>query len=238
MVSGVGGGVLAAAGAAIAAAGAAMLVRAIRAGHEPFPSTSSLADPVGRESAASFPASDAPSWTPTTGVGAAPPAWESKEALSGRAGVHVEERVVIARPVSEVFRFWRHLPNLPRFMQHLQSVTASGDGRRSHWVARAPLGMTVEWDAEVINEVENEVIGWRSLDGAGVVSAGSVNFRPTDDRGTEVRVKLQYDPPAGRLGAAVAKWFGEEPSQQIADDLRSLKRMLEAAPGLFSGRAR
>ena len=242
LVSGVGGGVMAAAGAAVAVVGTAMLVRAVRGqrvGSSPVPSLAS--DPVGRESDASFPASDPPSWT--LGVGAspaeAPAIWESKEALSGGGGVHVEERIEIGRPVHEVYRFWRHLPNLPRFMQHLQSVTtAGGDARRSHWVARAPLGTTVEWDAEIINEVENRVIGWRSLDDADVVSAGSVNFAPTDRNGTEVRVKLQYAPPAGRLGAVVARWFGEEPSQQISDDLRSLKRMLEAAPGLSAGRAR
>jgi uncharacterized membrane protein len=120
-------------------------------------------------------------------------------------------------------------------MRHLQSVTTSGD-RRSHWVARAPLGTTVEWDAEIVNEVPNKLIGWRSLDGADVVSAGSVSFRPTlDGRGTEVEVKLQYEPPAGHLGAAVARWFGEEPSRQIADDLRRLGRMMEEVPGLLSG---
>lgn len=236
---------MAAAGAAVAAMGTAMLVRALRAQQVvsiESPGATAFSDQVARESAASFPASDAPSWTPTTGVGstaAAPPAWESKEALSGRGGIHVEERVVIQRPVHEIYRFWRHLPNLPRFMRHLQSVTARADGRRSHWVARAPLGTRVEWDAEIINEVEDRVIGWRSLEGADVVSAGSVNFMPTaDGAGTEVRVKLQYDPPAGKLGAAVARWIGEEPSVQIAEDLRSLKRMLEAAPGLLAERAR
>jgi uncharacterized membrane protein len=232
---------MAAAGTAIAAMGTAMLVRAFR--ERPIDrttSSSSAWDPVGSESAASFPASDSPSWTPTTGVGGSvAPAWETKEALGGGGGIRVEEQVVIGRPVGEVYRFWRHLPNLPRFMQHLQSVTTIGDGRRSHWIARAPLGTTVEWDAEIVNEVENRLIGWRSLDGSDVVSAGSVTFTPAaDNGGTEVRVKLQYDPPAGRLGATVARWLGEEPSRQIADDLRSLKQMMEEAPGLLSERSR
>jgi uncharacterized membrane protein len=113
-------------------------------------------------------------------------------------------------------------------MKHLESVKMLDD-TRSHWVVKAPAGATVEWDAEVINEVPDQVIAWRSLANADVTSAGSVNFSEMPGgRGTEVRVRLQYDPPAGKLGAAVATLFGEEPSQQIADDLQRLKEMLES----------
>jgi uncharacterized membrane protein len=239
-VSGIGGGVMAAAGTAVAIVGAAMVARAMKGARPTAEAYPSAADLVGRESAASFPASDAPSWTPTTGVGgAARPVWETRDVLGGPGGLHVEHEVVIARPVEQVYRFWRHLPNLPRFMHHLQSVTASTDGRRSHWVARAPLGSTVQWDAEVVNEVPDQVIGWRSLEGSDVVSAGSVTFKPTaDGTGTTLRVKLQYEPPAGRLGAAVAGLLGEAPARQIADDLGELKRMLEAAPGFLADRGR
>ena len=96
----------------------------------------------------------------------------------------------------------------------------------THWVACGPAGMKVEWDARIINEIDNKLIGWQSLDGSMVSTAGSVNFRETD-RGTEVRVHLQYNPPAGRLGAAVARLFGEEPSQTVREDLRRFKRLLE-----------
>jgi len=147
------------------------------------------------------------------------------KALGGPRGVHVRERVTIARPVTEVYGFWRDFSNLPRFMRHLESV--SGDGRRSHWVARGPVGMAVEWDAEVVNEVENKVIGWRSLEGADVVSAGSVNFDKAPGGGTEVRVKLQYQPPAGKAGALVAQWLGADPAMQIREDLGRLKEILE-----------
>lgn len=143
-------------------------------------------------------------------------------------GIKLEESIVVERTPDDLFSFWRNFENLPRIMRHLESVTRI-DPRRSHWVAKAPAGMHVEWDAEIHNEIENELIAWRSLPGSEVNNAGSVHFAPIDDGGrTEVRVVLSYEPPAGRLGAAVAKLFGEEPSQQIADDLRRFKDVMES----------
>jgi uncharacterized membrane protein len=128
-----------------------------------------------------------------------------------------------------VFQFWRNFENLPRFMDHLESVTVV-DEDRSHWVAKAPAGTRVEWDAVIHNEIENELIAWRSLPGADVNNAGSVHFASHEQgNGTTVTVVLSYEPPAGKLGEAVAKLFGEEPSNQVADDLRRLKQVMEAA---------
>ena len=147
--------------------------------------------------------------------------------VRGGRGVKVEKSITINRPPEELFRFWRNFENLPRVMSHLESVQVTGDNR-SHWVAKAPAGTSVEWDAEVYNEKENELIAWRSLEGADVDSAGSVHFTPAPaGRGTELRVVLKYDPPAGKIGAAVAKLFGEEPEQQIEEDLRRFKSMME-----------
>jgi uncharacterized membrane protein len=151
---------------------------------------------------------------------------DSREALSGSGGVHVLESITIGRPVDDVFRFWRTLSNLPRFMRHLDRVEEL-DRTRSRWTARGPAGMHVSWDAHIINEVPNEVIGWQSVGDADVISAGSVHFKPAASGGTELVVHLQYDPPAGKLGAWFASLFGEEPSQQIRDDLRRLKAYLE-----------
>lgn len=142
-------------------------------------------------------------------------------------GVRVDERIVLNRPRSEVYRFWRNLENLPRFMDHLESVTVL-DEERSHWVAKGPAGSRVEWDAVIHNEIPNQLIAWRSLEGSEVDNAGSVHFSPTQNGDTEVRVVLRYDPPAGRMGAAVAWLFGEEPSKQVAEDLRRLKQVVEA----------
>jgi uncharacterized membrane protein len=142
-------------------------------------------------------------------------------------GVKVDVVMTIRRSPQELFAFWRNFENLPRFMHHLQAV--KGQGQRSHWVARAPLGMKVEWDAEVYNERPNELIAWRSLEGADVDNTGSVHFtRAPGDHGTEVRVVLKYDPPAGKLGAVVARLFGEAPEQQIREDLRRFKQLMEA----------
>jgi uncharacterized membrane protein len=142
-------------------------------------------------------------------------------------GVRVEDRIVLNRPRHEVYRFWRNFENLPRFMDHLESVTVL-DERRSHWVAKGPGGSRVEWDAVVHNEIPNELIAWRSLEGSEVDNAGSVHFLPTENGDTEVRVVLRYDPPAGKLGAAVARLFGEDPGRQIAEDLRRFKQVVEA----------
>ena len=140
-------------------------------------------------------------------------------------GIRVEERVIVSISPERLYRFWRNLENLPRFMRHLESVRVIDD-RRSHWTTKGPAGSKVEWDAEIINEVPNELIGWRSVNGAYVDHAGSVHFSRVDGR-TEVRVLLRYDPPAGALGATVAKLFGEEPSQQIREDLQRLEQLID-----------
>jgi uncharacterized membrane protein len=151
---------------------------------------------------------------------------DTRRKLGGGRGTHVVEAVTVKRPIAEVYRFWRDFENLPRFMRHLESVAMREEGI-SHWVAKGPAGMPVEWDARIINEVDNKVIGWQSLDGSTVATAGSVHFDETAD-GTAVRVHLQYSPPAGRLGSAVAWMFGEEPGQQVREDLQRFKALLES----------
>jgi uncharacterized membrane protein len=150
----------------------------------------------------------------------------TKVALSGPRGVHVYESVVIHRPASELFAFWRDFSNLPRFMEHLMDVQVLSS-TRSVWTAKAPVGMRVKWEAEVINEIPGELIGWQSTENADVATAGSVRFVPVDQGRTEIIVHLQYEPPAGRLGTMIASVFGEEPTQQIRADLRRLKEILE-----------
>lgn len=151
----------------------------------------------------------------------------TRAALAGVRGVNVEQAFTINRSPDELFAYWRRLEQLPQFMSHLVSVKQI-DERRSHWVAKGPAGRKVEWDAEIINEIPNELIGWRTLDHADVVSAGSVRFRRAPGgRGTEVRVRLQYEPPAGKLGATIAWLLGHEPAQTIQEDLRKFKQLME-----------
>lgn len=142
-------------------------------------------------------------------------------------GIRVDETIRVNKPATELYRFWRHLENLPRFMDHLESVKIIDD-RKSHWIAIGPAGFRVEWHAEIINDLENRIIGWRSLEGSEVDNAGSVSFHalPSGNR-TEVRVSLQYNPPAGELGAAVAKLFGQDPRKQVRNDLKCFKQLME-----------
>lgn len=166
---------------------------------------------------------------------AAPGDRVSPVASIGRGeGFRVEQTVRIARPADELYRFWRQLENLPRFMDHLESVRVL-DERRSHWVARGPAGTRIEWDAEIHNEIPGQLLAWRSLPGAEVDHAGSVHFEPDVGDVTLVRVILRYDPPAGRLGAGVARLFGEDPDTQVADDLRRFKQVMEAADPSATG---
>jgi uncharacterized membrane protein len=152
---------------------------------------------------------------------------DSGHAPDGSRGVIVESSVTIHRPVMEVYSLWRYLENLPRFMYHLEEVRDLGGGR-SHWTAKGPLGATVSWEAEIVNDVPSELISWRTLPNDEVVSAGSVRFKPAGgDHLTEVRVKLQYAPPAGKVGATLARLLGEDPQQEIDEDLRRFKLLLE-----------
>lgn len=143
-------------------------------------------------------------------------------------GTKVEKTITINLSPEEVYCYWRNFENLPKFMKHLVSVDELG-ANRSHWVATGPLGATVEWDAEVINERPGEMIAWRSVEGSQVDTAGSVHFEPAaGGRGTQIRVSLKYNPPGRVLGIGIAKLFAEDPASQIAEDLGRLKQVLEA----------
>jgi uncharacterized membrane protein len=152
---------------------------------------------------------------------------DTRRALGGSAGTHVDERITINRPIEELYRFWRNLENLPRFMQHLESVERLTD-TLSRWRAKGPAGTTFEWTAEIINEVPDQVIGWRSIEGSDVVSAGSVHFDRVGAGQTRVRVRLQYSPPGGKTGAAVARLFGRDAATEIREDLQRFKQLIEA----------
>lgn len=139
----------------------------------------------------------------------------------------VQKTLTIRRPPGELYDFWHHFDRLPRFMEHVKDVEVV-DERRSHWVVQAPAGRTVEWDAEVVEDVPNERIAWRSVGNADVANEGEVRFRPAPaDRGTEVSVTLVYDPPGGAAGAAMAKLLGEEPTTQLDEDLYRFKQLME-----------
>ncbi len=151
-----------------------------------------------------------------------------QEALGMNQAIKVEKTVTINKPADELYRYWHNFEQLPTFMKHLKSVTVI-DNKRSHWVANAPLGASVEWDADIIEDRENEFISWASVEGADVDNSGFVRFKPAPgDRGTEVKVVIEYAPPGGVVASAIAKLFGEEPEQQIGDDLRRFKMLMEA----------
>ncbi|MGH9766451.1 MAG: SRPBCC family protein [Blastocatellia bacterium] len=152
---------------------------------------------------------------------------EPKPPVAEINGIRVEKSVIVSRDRSDLYHFWRNFRNLPQIMNHLEEVRELSQ-TRSHWVAKAPVGTKVEWDAEVTHDQENELIAWRSLEGATVANAGSVRFLHFAEHETEVRVSLEYNPPGGRLGAFIASIFGENPEQQITEDLARFKQMMES----------
>ena len=140
--------------------------------------------------------------------------------------IRVEKTVTINKSAEELYNYWHNFENLPTFMKHVKSVQVL-DMRRSHWVANAPLGQTIEWNADIINDQPNQLIAWASEEGAEIDNSGFVRFQPAGDRGTEVKVVMEYNVPGGMLTAAIAKLFGEEPEQQIGDELRRFKQLME-----------
>ena len=151
-----------------------------------------------------------------------------------KQGIHAQGSCIVNNTPEEVYQFWRNFENLPRFMRHVDSVREMGDGR-SHWKVKGPAGMEVEWDATIVADVPNEVITWRTLESADVDHAGAVRFeRAAGGRGTIVKVNIEYMPVGGVIGATVAKLFGEEPEQQLDDDLRRFKQVMEVGEVVVS----
>ena len=142
-------------------------------------------------------------------------------------GIQVRERIRVNKSADELYRFWRDFENLPKIMSHLEKVTTK-DGKRSHWVAKGPLNTSVEWDAVITDERPNDSIAWRAVSDADVPNEGSVKFRRVGMNSTDIIVSLTYHPPGGKVGESIAKLFGEEPSQQVSDDLEKFKEAVEA----------
>jgi uncharacterized membrane protein len=144
-------------------------------------------------------------------------------------GCKVEKSITIMRPPAELYSYWRELENLSKVMKHLKTVEPL-DRVRSHWVAEGPLGKDIEWDAEIFNDIENDVIAWRSIPGGDIDTAGSVRFEPVGgNAGTKVTVNLKYDPPAGKVGGLIASILGHNPERMIEEDLGRFKQLMESS---------
>jgi uncharacterized membrane protein len=145
---------------------------------------------------------------------------------AGRRAIDVQKVINVAAPIEEAWNLWSNYENFPRFMAHLKEVRRIGEGR-SHWVASGPAGVSVEWDAVTTASVPEEMIAWKSIEGSPVENAGIVRFRPNPDGGTQIDVRISYNPPGGAIGHAVASLFGADPKRAMDEDMVRLKSLLE-----------
>jgi len=134
--------------------------------------------------------------------------------------------IVVLANVGDVYQIWANLENFPRFMKYIKSVTLTGP-RTSHWVAAGPLGVDIDWDAVTTRLDENERVAWNSIEGSDIKTSGQVTFRELGPNETEVTVTLQYDPPAGVAGEAVAELFAN-PEKRVQNDLEHFKEHVES----------
>jgi len=153
---------------------------------------------------------------------------KTDEELPYGHGIKLQESVVVNKPAQQLYQFWHDFENLPLFMRHIESIEVQSK-KRSQWRVKGPFGRIFEWDAEMIADRPNEMIGWRSLEGSQVDHAGSVRFEPVHGESTKVIVSLQYNPPAGTAGAMIGKLLGANPRRHIKEELRRFKQLMEAA---------
>ncbi|WP_260929170.1 SRPBCC family protein [Novosphingobium sp. 9] len=149
-----------------------------------------------------------------------------RESASGERGTLIACSVTINRSRDDLYRFWRHFPNLTKFMENVRRIDVEDD-RTSHWVVTGPAGMTVEWDAEIVQDLPGEALAWVSTNSSDVSNSGRVEFSDAGGRGTVVTATILYKPPAGFVGKLVAKLFQREPGTQTRRDLRRLKQLME-----------
>jgi len=141
--------------------------------------------------------------------------------------MELRSTTTVTKSPEEVYEFWSAFDRFPSFMAHVDGVQMTGP-RTSHWRVSAPFDREVEWDAETTEQLPGSRLSWRSVEGADVPNSGEVRFEPAPDgTSTEVHVTLAYDAPGGGLGKALAKYFGEDPSQHLDDDLRRFKQVIE-----------
>lgn len=152
----------------------------------------------------------------------------AKIAVPGNRGIKVVRAVTIRKPAAELYAFWRNLSNLTQIIHHPVDIVVKS-AEESHWSVSAPGDRRVEWDALIINDEPDRLIAWRSREGGEVDNAGSVRFEAAPgDEGVEVTVTLEYDPPGGKLGAAIAKLTRDSAASQVYDALRRFKALMEA----------
>lgn len=149
-------------------------------------------------------------------------------------GLQVRKSVTVNRPVDEVYAFWRDFENLPRFMKHLDSVRTTGENT-TRWLAGASQEFSVEWEVQLVEARQNELLSWQTIGVSDVTGTGRVEFMPAPGgRGTEVRANISYQVPGGALGAKIARIFRDVPGVKVENQLNVFKQIIETGEELHS----
>ena len=143
------------------------------------------------------------------------------------SNINIHARMIVKKPVAEVYNFWRHLGNLPLFMEHLASVTVLGD-TLSEWKVKVPgLPASLSWTAEIVAQEPNRFIGWHSINGSGLRNAGKVEFKDAGELGTLMHVVFSYHAPLGAAGGEVARLLNPVFEKIVRNDILGFKRYME-----------
>ncbi|HJR44819.1 MAG TPA: SRPBCC family protein [Actinomycetota bacterium] len=133
----------------------------------------------------------------------------------------IEQSIEVNVPVRTAYNQWTQFEDFPHFMEGVEKVVQVDDVNL-HWVAEI-LGQHREWDAKITEQLPDERIAWRNVDGA--TNAGVVTFHKIDDNTTRIMLQMEFDPEGFKEKAADALGIVKG---RVKGDLERFKSFIES----------